>query len=176
MKTILPVNRNYGGTCERVDFIFYHDAEVSIVRALRPVAASTYLYKPIEHHKSERVQEMEFVVVRFPKHMKPNDPTALQSALSRLFYVQWQEVDEQTLELQLDGANLSKTFIELERAGIFRFALKAHADFSSGQYLPHYRQTACFGHHLVNVLTMTLSIPHVLGILVNDSRKRRKGK
>ena len=172
MKTVIPEYKELNDHWEKVDYIFHHGKDVSISRQVRPLAENANIYSGI---KSDPLTEMEFIVIRFPKHLKPDYSSDFYSSLRRVFYHQWEDAGDD-IELLLHEGNSWRVLNGLEEAGVFRFDTKVYPNFKEGLYLPHYRYASKFWQKGLNFVTIVLSIPQVTGMLIKEVYVDRKEK
>lgn len=173
MKTVIP---EYTEPCtyhDRMDFIFHHGQDVSISRQVRPISTTTNMYNSIR--QKDRLTEMEFIVIRFPKHLKPDYSSDFYLYLRSAFYHQWED-DGDDVELLLHEGNIQRSLKGLEKEGLYRLDMKVHPDIRQGWYLPHYLDATRFWQKCVNFITILLSVPHGIGMLVKEVMDDRKEK
>ena len=175
MKTVIPEFTEPTIYHDEMDYIFHHEPTVSISRQVRPLAETTYMYTSIGQEDSDRVREMELIVIRFPKHLEPDYSSGLYTALRSAFYHQWLD-DGEYVELLLHEGNIIRALRELEKAGVYRLDMKVYADIRQGLYLPHYRYASRFWQRCLNFITITLSVPHGIAMLVKEVYDDRKEK
>lgn len=171
MKTVIPEYAEPSPYHDRMDFIFHHGQAVSISRQVRPISQTTNMYNSIQ--QKDRMTEMEYIVIRFPKHLKPDYSSDLYLSLRAVFYHEWINAGDD-VELLLHEGNMTRVLWELEKEGVFRMDMKVYADASQGLYLPHYRNPSRFWQKCLNVVTVTLSIPQAMGMLVKEVYDDRK--
>lgn len=175
MKTVIPEYTEQNDHWEKVDYIFHHRKDVSISRQVRPIAEHTNIYNSISQNQKNRLTEMEFIVIRFPKRLKPDYSSDFYLDLRRAFYHQWEESGDD-VELLLHEGNIQRALKGLAKAGVYRLDKKVYPDIREGLYLPHYRNPSRFWQRCLNFITISLSVPHGIGMLIKEAYDKRKEK
>lgn len=170
MKTVIYEYKEPAPYHDKIDFIIHHGADISVSRQIRPLHAKMRMYSGGD---PEPLRELEFVVVRFPKSLKAELSTDFYMNLKRVFYHQWEDAGEDT-ELLLHEGNMGRALEGLAEAGVFRLDTKVYPDFSNGLYLPHYRNPTRLWQRGLNFVTITLSIPQGIGMLIKEESQKRK--
>lgn len=175
MKTVIPEYKEQNDHWEKVDYIFHHGKDVSISRQVRPIAKTTYMYNSIRQKDNDRLREMEFIVIRFPKRLKPDYSSDFYLHLRGAFYHQWEESGDD-VELLLHEGNIQRALKGLEKEGVYRLDMKVYPDIREGLYLPHYRHANRFWQRCLNFITILLSVPQGIGMLIKEVYDDRKEK
>lgn len=88
LKTIIPELTEPDIYNERIDYIFRHKKEVSIFRQVSPLSENSRIFSGRYQDGKSPLVEMELIVIRFPKTMKPDKPNELYRELQKTFHFQ----------------------------------------------------------------------------------------
>lgn len=174
MKTIISILEKPVEPHERQDGIFYHPKDVSISWQIRPLPKTTNMYHYRDGIK-ERITELNVMVIRFPKHLKPEASSELYYALRTVFYFQWVEAGDD-VELLLHEGLAVRVFWALAKEGIFRFSIKEYPNVKEARYFPVYQNSVKLWQKAVNVITITSCIPHLIVLTAIEEMEKKKKK
>lgn len=173
MKTIISYYEEPSLYQDKTDSIFHHDNDVSITREIRPLPEKVAIQRWVDG-KETKLEEMSFVVIRFPKSVEKELPHSVYIKLNNLFYFQWGDAGEDSELMIHDGIQATGLFLELEKSGLFRYVEKVHPCLKDARYVPFYRYSTNLFQKTITFLGVVASIPHVIVIEIKESREAKK--